>query len=166
MNINNVKKQKRTEDWLQFCQNKAQFLDTKDNYFWWNLDKICEICNFMYFKFAIQNSHIAIQNMILLRKFFSCIALLLCKNFKRNRSLGGGGGGHFTNIGGGVGTLPLASPPGSPPMTTLDHCISDCYGLYKGQNAFLHNKHFIVQLELVEVNNMRAWKPTVLPGRF
>ena len=29
--------------------------------------------------------------MILLRKFFSCIALLLCKNFKRNLSLGGGG---------------------------------------------------------------------------
>ena len=43
--------------------------------------------NFKYFKFAIQNSQIAIQRMVLLRKFFSYIALLLCEILKRNRSL-------------------------------------------------------------------------------
>ena len=43
---------------------------------------ILNILNLLY-----KNSQIAIQQIILLRKFFSCIALLLCKIFKRNRSL-------------------------------------------------------------------------------
>ena len=43
-------------------------------------------CNLKHFKFAIQNSQIAIQKTILLCIFF-CIAVLLCKIFKQNRSL-------------------------------------------------------------------------------
>ena len=38
-------------------------------------------CNFKHFKFAVQNSQIAIQKMILLCKFLFCITVLLCKKF-------------------------------------------------------------------------------------
>ena len=44
-------------------------------------------CNFKHFKFAIQNSQIAIQKMILLCKFLFCIAGLLRQIYERNRSL-------------------------------------------------------------------------------
>ena len=47
----------------------------------------CAHCNFKYFKFATQNSQIAIQKMILLCKFFFCITLLLCKIFERKNSM-------------------------------------------------------------------------------
>ena len=39
----------------------------------------CAYCNFMYCKFAIQSSRIAIQQIILLCKLFFCVTLLLRK---------------------------------------------------------------------------------------
>ena len=120
-----VKKQKRMEDWLQFCPKKRNKLAWKKDflnliflyflYHLWRNFRILKMnisgeiwilhymhmmnqttvkpwkttpvpvhtayCNFKYFKFAIQNSQIAVQNIILLCKLFFCIALLLCKIF-------------------------------------------------------------------------------------
>ena len=125
---NNVKKQKRTEDWLQFCQNNEEigleetfiinfviiffttysvwpnfrilkmiisgkiwilytYDEPNDSKDLKNNTCTCAYCNFNYFKFAVQNSQIARQKIILLCKFFFCIALLLCKIFEWNHSL-------------------------------------------------------------------------------